>query len=192
MPILSYGHPILKQRCVEVPQTYPGLDDLIDAMWETMYNANGCGLAAPQVGRAIRLFVVNSKSTYEHMGASDRRHYFNPGDTGIVKTFINASIVERSETTWQDDEGCLSIPGLQQAVTRPWSVTVEYYDRNFQKYQETFSGATARMVQHEFDHTEGILFLNYLKPLTRRLLEGKLKKIAKGQVAVRYPMVFCK
>ena len=188
--ILAYGHQILKQKCNDVEKDYPELDKLIDDMWETMENANGCGLASPQIGLPIRLFIVDSKSTFDNLGEEDRKFYFPQDDKDIMETFINANIIQRSEKLWEDEEGCLSIPNLFYKVKRNWAITIEYYNRNFEKQIRTFSGTTARMIQHEYDHTEGILYLDYLKPLTKKLLEGKLKKIARGQIKTRYPMKF--
>lgn len=188
--ILAYGHQILKQKCNDVEKDYPELDKLIDDMWETMENANGCGLASPQIGLPIRLFIVDSKSTFDNLGEEDRKFYFPQDDKGIMETFINDNIIQRSEKLWEDEEGCLSIPNLFYKVKRNWAITIEYYNRNFEKQIRTFSGTTARMIQHEYDHTEGILYLDYLKPLTKKLLEGKLKKIARGQIKTRYPMKF--
>jgi peptide deformylase len=188
LPILTYGHNVLREKCKEIDNSYPELNKLIDNMWETLYGATGCGLAAPQVNLSIRLFLVDSKTTFGHMDSADRQTYFEPGDTGIVETFINARITERSEETWTDEEGCLSIPTLAEEVERPWSITIEYLDRDFQPHTKTFHGATARMIQHEYDHTEGILYLDYLKPLKRKLMSGKLNKISKGIIKAKYPM----
>ncbi|WP_291911964.1 peptide deformylase [Chitinophaga sp. CB10] len=186
-PILAYGHSILKQPCHEIDRDYPQLNTLIADMWETMKNANGCGLAAPQIGLPIRLFIVDSQSTFE---AADHSDYFAPGDTGITETFINATILSRSADAWEDEEGCLSIPNLQYPVKRPWTITIQYYNGQFEQQVRTFSGATARMIQHEYDHTEGILYLDYLKPLARKLMASKLQRIMKGQITPRYPMKF--
>ncbi|HEY8399652.1 MAG TPA: peptide deformylase [Cytophagaceae bacterium] len=188
--ILAYGHSILKQKCSDIEKHYPELDKLISDMWETMKNANGCGLAASQIGLPIRLFVIDSKSTFENLDEADREIYFATDDQGIMETFINAKIIERSEQCWEDEEGCLSIPNLSRPVKRPWAITIEYYDWNFKKHRRTYSGTTARMIQHEYDHLEGILYLDYLKPLTKKLMEGKLKKIMKGQIRTKYPMRF--
>jgi peptide deformylase len=189
-PILAYGHSILKQKCNDIEKDYPELDKLIADMWETMENANGCGLASPQIGLPIRLFIVDSKTTFENLDEQDQGIYFEKNDSGIKEIFINAKIIQRSEELWEDEEGCLSIPNLFYKVKRNWAITIEYYNRNFEKQIRTFSGTTARMIQHEYDHTEGILYLDYLKPLTKKLLEGKLKKIARGQIKTRYPMKF--
>ncbi|GAA4318405.1 peptide deformylase [Compostibacter hankyongensis] len=189
-PILAYGHSILKQKCNDIEKSYPELDKLIADIWETMRNANGCGLASPQIGLPIRLFIVDSQSTFENLDEEDRTFYYPQDDKGIMETFINAKIIERSEELWEDEEGCLSIPNLLCKVQRNWAITIEYYNQNFEKQTRSFSGTTARMIQHEHDHTEGILHLDYLKPLTKKLIEGKLKKIVKGQIAPKYPMKY--
>jgi peptide deformylase len=192
LPILSYGHGILRQKCEFIQNDYPDLTKLIANMWETLYGANGCGLAAPQVGKQIRLFIVDSRSTFNNLEPSEQKIYFEAGDTGIIETFVNAQIINRSERCWEDEEGCLSIPDLSQPVKRPWSITIQYYTPDFEKQTKTFSGSTARMVQHEYEHTEGTLYLDHLNPLTRRLMESKLKRIIKGQVKPKYPMKFLK
>jgi len=158
-------------------------------MWETMYGAGGCGLAAPQVGRPLRLFVVDSSKTYAYMPPEDRKKYF-PFDQGIKETFLNARLLLQSKETWRDTEGCLSIPSLQEEVERPWRITIEYKDQNFQTQVRTLSGLTARMVQHEHDHTEGILYLDRLDPSKRSGLSSRLDAIAAGEVKTRYPMQF--
>ena len=188
--ILAYGHHILKQKCNDIEKDYPELDKLIADMWETMENANGCGLASPQIGLPVRLFIVDSKSTFDNLGEEERKFYFPQDDKGIMETFINAKIIQRSEELWEDEEGCLSIPNLFYKVKRNWAITIEYYNRNFKKQIRTFSGTTARMIQHEYDHTEGVLYLDYLKPLTKRLMASKLQKILKGQIVPSYPMKF--
>jgi peptide deformylase len=188
--ILAYGHSILKKKCNDIEKSYPELDKLIADMWETMKNANGCGLASPQIGLPIRLFIVDSKTTFENLDEADRKTYFPQEDKGIMETFINAKIIERSQQLWEDNEGCLSIPNLSQPIKRNWTITIEYYNKDFEHKIQTYSGTTARMIQHEYDHTEGILYLDYLKPLTKRLMEGKLKKIVKGQIQTKYPMKF--
>jgi len=189
-PILAYGHSILKQKCNDIEKRYPELDRLIVDMWETMKNADGCGLAAPQIGLPIRLFVVDSKTTFENLEEADREIYFAENDEGIMETFINAKIIKRSEELWEDEEGCLSIPYLSQKVKRHQAITIAYFNKDFELQVQTFSGTTARMIQHEYDHTEGILYLDYLKPLTKKRIEYKLKKIVKGQIQTKYPMKF--
>lgn len=190
VPILSYGNKILRQTCKPIQSDYPNLNGFIENMWETLYSANGCGLAAPQVGEPIRLFVVDSKSTYDLLDTEIRHEYFEPEDTGITETFINASIVSRFGELWNDEEGCLSLPGLAQRVKRPWYITIEYYNKNFEKQTCTFGGSTARIIQHEYDHTEGKLYIDHLGPLIRRVLDSKLKKISKGLIPVKYQMIF--
>lgn len=192
LPILAYGHAILRQKCRPVTKDYPELDALIDNMWETMNGANGCGLAASQIGEPITLFIVDSKSTFENYEPQERPLYFPPADEGIMETFINARITNRFDETWEDEEGCLSIPYLNRKVKRPWTIEIEYMDRHFVTHLKTFSGMTARMIQHEYDHTQGILYLDYLQPLTRKMLESKLKKISKGQIRANYPMRYRK
>ena len=190
LPILAYGHPLLRQSCVDIDKNYPGLEKLVIDMWETMRNANGCGLSAPQIGQPIRLFVVDSLSTFTNLSPSQREGYFADVDSGIQETFINARIVKRSAEFWEDEEGCLSLPGLSRKVSRPWSIAIEYYDLQFQLHHKEFSGATARMIQHEYDHTEGGLYIDHLKPLARKLMARKLIEISKGKVRVKYPMKF--
>jgi len=130
--ILAYGHSILKQKCNDIEKSYPELDKLIVDMWETMKNANGCGLASPQIGLPIRLFIVDSKTTFENLDEADKEIYFEKDDSGIMETFINAKIIERSEQLWEDEEGCLSIPNLSQPVKRHWTITIEYYNKDFE------------------------------------------------------------
>ncbi len=189
-PIFAFGHAILKQTCYDIEKNYPQLNTLISDMWETMKNANGCGLASPQIGLPIRLFIVDSKTTFDNLDEADRKIYFDQNDAGIKETFINAKIIDRSAETWEDEEGCLSIPDLSHKISRPWKITIAFYNQDFVAQTKTYSGLTARMIQHEFDHTEGILFLDYLKPLTKKLFDGKLKKIVKAKIKTKYPMKF--
>jgi peptide deformylase len=187
LPIVSYGQGILRQKCKEIDQNYPDLEQLINDMWETLYPADGSGLAAPQVSHLIKLFIVDSKELYDRMEPEERTDFFE-GDEGIQETFINAKITMYSDDFWIENEGCLSIPTLSEEVERPWSITIDYFDRNFNKQTKTFSGTTARVIQHEYDHTEGKLYLDYVNPLKRKLLNGKLTKIAKGLVKTKYKM----
>jgi peptide deformylase len=178
LPIVSYGKSVLRQKCREIEQCYPGLDTLIEDMWTTLYRADGSGLAAPQVNHLIKLFIVDSKEIFDRMDEEERAEFFD-GDVGIKETFINAKILKYSEESWKEYEGCLSIPNISEEVDRPWTITIEYYDRFFQMQEKTYSGTTARVIQHEYDHTEGKLFLDYINPLRRRLLKGKLQNISK-------------
>jgi len=187
LPIIPYGNSILRQKCKEVILNYPELNKLINDMWETLYPADGSGLAAPQVNHPIKLFIVDSKEIYDRMEPEERSEFFE-GDNGIKETFINARIIEYSDLVWSEKEGCLSIPTLSEDIERPWSITIEYSDRDFQKQTKMYSGTTARVIQHEYDHTEGKLYLDYINPLKRRLLNGKLTKISKGLIKTKYRM----
>jgi len=192
LPIIPLGCKVLKEKCKSIELDYPNLKQLIQDMWETMQKAYGCGLAAPQIGQAISLFIVDSKSSYQNLNESERQIYYEMNDKGIIETFINAKIIERSEHSWEDEEGCLSIPNLFKSVKRPWTITIEYYTPYFEKLTKTYSGTTARIIQHEYDHTNGILYIDHLNPLTRKLMESKLRKVIKGQIKTKYPMKFKK
>lgn len=188
LPILSYGHPVLRQKCEEITNGYP-LEGLVGDMWETLYGAEGCGLAAPQIGKAIQLFLVDSKLVFNQMNPESRLVYFEDNH-GVKEVFINAAITAASERRWISDEACLSIPGLQYSTERPWSITVEYVDEFFKPHKRTFSGITARMILHEYEHTQGVLYIDHLKSSKNRRLNGKLEKIRKGLVKPAYPMHF--
>tara|TARA_R110000868_G_scaffold221838_3_gene473632 strand:- start:578 stop:1135 length:558 start_codon:yes stop_codon:yes gene_type:complete len=182
LPIVAYGDPILKKEAAEISSDYPELDQLIDNMFETMYEAEGVGLAAPQIGKSIRLFIVDASPFEEE----------EKGLKNFKRTFINPIIVEEEGEEWPFQEGCLSIPGIREDVYREPKITVEYYNRKFELVEETFEGLAARIIQHEYDHIEGILFTDYLSPLKRRLLRAKLNNISKGNVKVSYRMKFPK
>jgi len=188
LPILSYGHDLLRQKCQLVSDDYPTLDQLIDNMWETLYSANGMGLAAPQVGENIQLFIVDSHQVYEEMSEAERIDYFS-GDEGIAQTFINPVILEKSEDTWSDQESCLSIPLISEEVERSFTIRIEYFDRHLKKQTKNFSGITARIIQHEYDHLHGILFTEHLSGKTRKEISGTLNRIAGGKITVKYNMV---
>lgn len=190
LPIVAYGNRILKQKCSKVKENTSEIQKLANDMWETMENANGCGLASPQIGESLQLFIIDSEVVYKNLDTENQILYFAKDDKGIKETFINAKIISRSEETWEDYEGCLSIPGLSQKVKRSWEITIEYQDRDFTKHTKTFTGLTARIIQHEYDHTLGILYTDHLKPLTKKVIESKLKKIINGNVTVVYPMKF--
>lgn len=187
LPIVTYGHKILRQKCKETDSHYPNLDKLIDDMWETLYPAGGSGLAAPQVNHSIKLFIVDSKEIYDRMKPDERAEFFD-GDKGISETFINARINAYSNRVWIEEEGCLSIPTLSEVVERSWDISIEYFNKDFQKQVKTYSGVTARVIQHEYDHTMGKLYLDYVNPLKRKLLNKKLAKITKGEIKTRYRM----
>jgi len=158
-------------------------------MWETLYSANGVGLAASQVNLPVKMFVVDTKQVFGNYDESERLEFFE-GDEGIVETFINARIVKTSGDAWTMEEGCLSLPGLNGDVERPWTITIEYLAPTFEFLKKTYSGYTARVIQHEYDHTQGIVYTDHLKPITRTLLKSKLFRISKGKVHVNYKMRF--
>ena len=190
LPIVAYGTPVLRQVAKDITPDYPELDKFIADMWETLYASSGVGLAAPQVNRNIRLFVVDSMQLFANQEEEDKGKY--PDEPGFRKVFINAKIKELNGEPWSYNEGCLSIPKIREDITRPESVTIEYVDENFEPHTETFNGITARIIQHEFDHIEGKLFIDYLKPFKKKLLQGKLADISKGKVKVDYKMTFPK
>lgn len=190
LPIVAYGAPVLRTVCKDITPDYPGLDKLIADMWETMYASNGVGLAAPQINRPIRLFTVDSTQIFEGMEDKEKAEYDDA--PGIKKVFINAHIVELAGDEWPYNEGCLSIPKIREDVYREEEVTLRYVDEQFQEHTEVFSGITARVILHEYDHIDGKLFIDHLKPLKRKLLKGKLDDISKGKVRVDYKMMFAK
>jgi peptide deformylase len=187
LPIVSYGHDILKKKCMDIDQQYPDLEKFIDDMWETMYPAHGCGLAAPQINHPVRIFIVDSTGFYKNMEQEDRDYFFD-GDTGIKETFINAKITSYTEDVWIDEEGCLSLPTINEDVERPWGITISYVDRQFKKHKKNYYGLTARVIQHEYDHTDGQLFIDHLKTREKNQLKKKLKMISEGQIETGYIM----
>jgi peptide deformylase len=180
LPVIAYGDPVLKKRASEIDKNYPGLEKLIDDMYETMYNSNGVGLAAPQIGLSIRLFVVDG-APFEEEEVKD-----------FKKVFINPVIVEENGDPWKFNEGCLSIPGIREDVERKGIVNIEYFDRNWVKHKESITGLAGRIVQHEYDHIEGILFTDRISPFRKRLLKNKLIDVSQGIVEVDYKMKFYK
>ena len=179
---------MLRNVCKDIPQDYPGLAALIENMWETMYYSNGVGLAAPQVNRDIRLFVVDSTQIFSNLEEDEKDKY--PDAPGIKEVFINAHIVELQGEPWSYNEGCLSIPKIREDVLRHEALTLQYLDEQFQPKTSRFNGISARVILHEYDHIEGKLFIDYLKPLKRKLLKGKLDDISRGKIHVDYKMVF--
>jgi peptide deformylase len=190
LPITAYGNPVLRKKAGDITADYPGLQELITNMWETLYASHGVGLAAPQVNRPIRLFLVDSKHVLEQLDDKEKEEYGD--DKGIKTVFINAQVLNLNGNPWAYEEGCLSIPKIREDVDRPETVTIEYLDEQFQPHKETYSGLTARVIQHEYDHIEGKLFIDYLKPLKKRLLKKRLDDITKGKVSVDYKMQFAK
>ena len=189
LPIVAYGHPSLRKVCRDIDADYPDLQKFIEDMWETMYASNGVGLAAPQVNRDIRLFVVDSSQIFRNMD-DDEEQVNWPDAPGIRQVFINAHIVALDGKPWVYNEGCLSIPKIREDIKREEQVTLRYVDENFQSYTTTFNGISARVILHEYDHIEGKLFIDKLSALKRKLLKGKLDDITKGKVSVDYKMQF--
>lgn len=187
LPIVAYGDPVLRKVAEPIEKDYPELEQLIENMWETMYKASGVGLAAPQVGLPIRIFVVDASpfAEDEELDEKERKQL-----EGFKKVFINAEIEEEAGDRWAFNEGCLSIPEVREDVVRREEVTISYLDENFNPRKETLHGLAARVVQHEYDHIEGILFTDKLSSLKKRLLKGKLSNISKGKVNVDYRMKF--
>lgn len=190
LPIVAYGNPILRKMCKDITPDYPELNKLIDDMWETMYNSRGVGLAAPQINKDMRLFVVDSVQIIENLEAEDKDTY--PGDEGYKGTFINAKMNAINGEEWPYNEGCLSIPKIREDILRKEEITITFCDENFNRLTKTFNGITARVILHEYDHIDGKLFIDYLKPLKKNLLKRKLQDISKGKVEVDYRMSFVK
>ena len=192
LPIVAYGNPVLRKVASDIDESYPDLAKLIEDMWETMYASNGVGLAAPQVNKDIRLFVMDSAQIFANMDEEEREEENYPDAPGIKQVFINAHVVEELGDDWAYNEGCLSIPKIREDIYRAEEVTITYQDENFRKHTKTFSGVTARIILHEYDHIEGKLFIDHLPPLKRKLLKRKLDDISKGKVNVDYKMAFSK
>jgi len=187
LPIVAYGDPVLRKVGKEIDKDYPQLEKLIADMRETMYNANGLGLAAPQIGKDIRLFIIDASPFAEDEDLSEEeKEVFK----NFNRVFINAKIIEEEGDEWAFNEGCLSIPTINEDVFRQETVTIEYQDENFEKHTETLSGLPARVFQHEYDHIEGILFTDKLSSLKKRLIKKKLDNISKGKVNAGYRMRF--
>lgn len=189
-PIVAYGAAVLRKVSQDITPEFPGLAVLVEDMWETMYASNGVGLAAPQINRDIRLFVVDSTQIFSNLEEDEKGVY--PDAPGVKRVFINARIESLDGEDWAYNEGCLSIPRIREDVFRQESVTMHYFDEHFKEYTETFHGITARVILHEYDHIEGKLFIDYLKPLRRKMLQGKLNDISKGKISVDYKMIFPK
>ncbi len=175
-PVYVYGSPVLRKVSTKITSDYPNLKELIESMFETMDGSEGVGLAAPQIGLSIRLFVIDTALFGED----------HPEVKGFKKVFINPKIIERSEVQNIYNEGCLSIPSLREDVERPESVTIKYFDENFVEHEEFYDGIIARVIQHEYDHLEGILFTDRVSPIRRQLLKSKLNAIVKGKFNVSY------
>jgi peptide deformylase len=183
LPIVAYGDPVLRKKAADIDSTYPNLEQFIADMWETMYASNGVGLAAPQVGRSINLFVIDTEPF-----CADEDSDTN--ETPVKKVFINPTILDETGDEWEFEEGCLSIPQIRENVWRNETLTISYMDEQFQTHTETYSGMAARVIQHEYDHCIGVLFVDHLSELKKRMLKNKLQKISKGDVEVNYRMRF--
>lgn len=190
LPIVAFGDPILKKVGVDIDKNYPGLSQLIADMYETMYDASGVGLAAPQIGKSVRLFVVDASPFAEDKDDKGKplEEYKDLKD--FKKIFINAKIVSEKGEAWKFNEGCLSVPKIREDVLRLPELRIQYLDENFKRHEETFKGIAARIIQHEYDHIEGKLFIDRINPLRRKMLKGKLDDISKGKVDVAYKMKF--
>lgn len=190
LPIVAYGAPVLRKVSTDIIQDFPNLGKLIEDMWETMYASNGVGLAAPQINKDIRLFVMDSEQIFRNLDEDEQGKY--PDEPGYKGVFLNAHIKEIDGDDWAYNEGCLSIPKIREDVYRPEIVTLSYLNQNFEPLERTFEGITARVIQHEYDHLDGKLFIDHIKPLKRKLLQRKLSDISKGKVKVDYKMMFSK
>jgi peptide deformylase len=175
-PVYVYGSPVLRRVAQDITPDYPKLKELIDDMFETMYHSDGIGLAAPQVGLSIRLFVIDGNPLAED----------NPELEGFKKVFINALIVEKDEHETLYNEGCLSIPNIREDVERPESIVIKYVDENFTPHEERYDGVAARIIQHEYDHLDGILFTDKVSTIRKQLLKSKLNAITKGKFSASY------
>ncbi|MGV6845367.1 MAG: peptide deformylase [Lutibacter sp.] len=187
LPVVAYGDPILRKVGTIISSDYPKLEELIDNMKETMHNDQGVGLAAPQIGLAIRLFIVDTEPFSEDEDLDEEERLFLKD---FKRVFINAKILKEEGDEWPFTEGCLSIPNIREDVFRKEQITIEYVDENFEKHTEIFNGLAARVIQHEYDHIEGILFTDKISSLKKRLLKKKLENISKGKVNAGYKMRF--
>lgn len=189
LPIIAYGHPVLKRKAEVINKDYPKLLELINNMFETMYNANGVGIAAPQIGLSIRLFIVDTNPFSEDETLSDEER---SQLKSFKKIFINPEILDQNGDEWSFEEGCLSIPNIRESVFRQESIKVQYFDENFTQHIESYDGLLARVIQHEYDHIEGILFTDKLSSFKKQLLKKKLLKISSGKLSFDYEMQFFK
>jgi len=178
LPIVAYGDKVLRVECVDIQKDHPGLNELLDNMFETLYDAEGVGLAAPQIGLGIRVFIVDADPFKED----------EPGLKDFKKVFINAKMIEEHGEEWGFKEGCLSIPGIRENVDRQPKIKISYYDENFIHQEECFEGLAARVIQHEYDHIDGVLFIDKINPMKKRMIKGKLADITKGKVRIHYRM----
>lgn len=187
LPIVAYGDPVLRKKSEEISKEYPNLQELIANMKETMYNASGVGLAAPQIGKAIRLFIIDASPFADD---DDLTKEENEALKNFNRVFINPKIIKEEGDEWSFNEGCLSIPEIREDVWRQPTITIEYQDEQFEKHTEILSGLAARIFQHEYDHIEGVLFTDRISSLKKRLLKKKLENISKGKIKADYRMRF--
>lgn len=187
LPIVAYGDPVLKKVGIDINKDYPDFDILLENMFDTMYNASGVGLAAPQIGLAIRLFIVDTAPFSED---EDLTSVEKKALEGFKRVFINPKITKEEGDLWAFNEGCLSIPDVREDVFRQPKITIEYLDENFEPQIQVFDGLIARVIQHEYDHIEGVLFTDKLSSLKKRLIKGRLSNISKGKIDVDYRMRF--
>lgn len=187
LPIVAYGDPVLRKKGKEIKEDYPEIEQLIENMWDTMYNAYGVGLAAPQVGIPIRLFIIDPSAfgEDESLEESEKELLYN-----LKKVFINPEIIAEEGEEWAFNEGCLSIPEVREDVFRKPQITITYQDQDFNSHTETYRGMAARVIQHEYDHIEGVLFTDKLSSLKKRLIKGRLSNISKGKIEADYRMRF--
>ncbi len=190
LPIVAYGAPVLRKVAKDISPDYPNLKRIIEDMWETMYASNGVGLAAPQVNKDIRVFIIDSAQIFANQDDEDKGKY--PDEPGMKKVFINAHIADLEGEEWSYNEGCLSIPKIREDIKRPEKIVLQYLDESLHPHTEEFIGLTARIIQHEYDHIEGKLFIDRLKPLRRKMLQGKLNDISKGKIKMDYKMMYAK
>ncbi len=190
LPIVAYGNPILRKVCKPITAEFKNLNELISNMWDTLYNSNGVGLAAPQINQDIRLFLVDTLQIVEGAEEEDKETYKN--EKPIKQVFINPTVLSLDGDDWKYNEGCLSIPKVREDIYRAESVTLTYQDENFLQHTNTFDGITARVILHEYDHIEGKLFIDHINPIKKRLIKSKLDNIAKGKIKVDYRMIFAK
>jgi len=183
LPILAYPHPALKRKAEEIDPHHPGLNELVDNMWETMYHADGIGLAAPQINQSARIFVIDAAALSDH---------HHPEAVGFKKAFINATIYREEGEETLHNEGCLSFPGIHEDIYRKPVIHIRYRDENFGEHDERYEGIIARIIQHEYDHIEGVTMAERMTPLKKILLKRRLKEIAEGKIEVHYQMVFPK
>ena len=187
LPIIAYGDPVLRKLGKSIDKDYPALESLLENMFETMYGAKGIGLAAPQIGLPIRIFIVDATPFKDDEELElEERNFLST----FKQVFINAQIIDETGDEWVFNEGCLSIPDVREDIFRNETIKIEYLDEKFEKHTKEFSGIAARIIQHEYDHIQGILFTDKLSSLKKRLIKGKLANISKGKIRIDYRMRF--